>query len=158
MFSKPVKPDVPAPTGSYASKYAKGVYPEPVISTTASAQSPAGSADPLASASASSSASAAASASAAPSSSGAGDPALAKELNKKGETLLNQGRFADARALAEQAVEADPTDAKGYMIWGSRSWSRGVTRMQKKIFSTPMCERGHQGPEERVSSVSLKTL
>jgi hypothetical protein len=122
--------------------------PPPAAATT-TAEAPAASASVSAAASASAipalsaSAAPALSASAAP---GAVDPEEAKKLAKNALRALEGGNNKEAVEKSSAAVDADPSDATGYLYWGTALMNMGKLGEAKKIFATCV-EKATRGPK-----------
>ena len=73
------------------------------------------------------------------------DPAKAKELRQKALTLLERGKYPDAIATAKDCVAADPSDANGYLYWGTALLSMG-SRAEAKVVFTECVQKAKTGP------------
>ena len=124
--------------------------PTPTAATEgATAPSGSASAAPAASASAAPVVSAPASASAAPAGSapaGPLDPEEAKKLTKNALKALESGNNKVAVERSSAAVDADPSDATGYLYWGTALMNMGKLADAKKVFATCV-EKATKGPK-----------
>jgi tetratricopeptide (TPR) repeat protein len=73
------------------------------------------------------------------------DPARSKELRTKALQLLERGKYKESIVLAEQAVDADPTDAYPYLYWGTALMETGKRAEAKAVF-TRCLETAKKGP------------
>lgn len=127
--------------------------PKPTPAPEGAAPAPSGSAAPTASGSAappaSASAAPAASASAAPATSAPGgpvDPAEYKALAKNALKALDSGNNKVAVERSSAVVDADPSDATGYLYWGTALMNMGKLGDAKKVFQTCV-EKATKGPK-----------
>lgn len=70
-----------------------------------------------------------------------------KELVKDATHALNQGKTTLAIELATRAVEADETEGKAYVVWGTALLERGRRAEAKEIFER-CADRATRGPRE----------
>lgn len=113
----------PGPPGGSSTPSTMASAPSAPLSGAASAPSPAPAASDAASPSASAPAAVV-------------DPAQTKKLIKSALSALESGNNRAAVERSSAAVEADPTDATGYLYWGTALMNMGKLGDAKKVFKT----------------------